>query len=101
MHNRVGGEVQSLVISSQIAVMGKGGKMSNLVEDSPIIINFQFQLVLELTLHTIRSSENIHSYTSSTTIYRKILQTKLFSVLSGTMQSCKQCIETCVNNNNQ
>ena len=45
MHNRVGGEVQSLVISSQIAVMGKGGKMSNLVEDSPVIINFQFQLV--------------------------------------------------------
>ena len=44
-HNRVGGEVQSLVISSQISFMGKNGKMSNLVEDSPVIINFQFQLV--------------------------------------------------------
>ena len=39
----------------------------------------------------------IYSHTS-TTIYRKILQTKLFSVLSGTMQKSKQCYIS--NNNN-
>ena len=44
---RVSGEVQSLIISSQVAPVGKDGKMTNLMEDSPVIIDFEFQLVCD------------------------------------------------------
>ena len=41
----VGGEAQSLIISSQIAMGGDNGQMYSLMEDSSVSINFQFQLV--------------------------------------------------------
>ena len=47
---RVKGEAQSLVISSQVASVGKDGKMTNLMEDNPVIINFEFQLVCDMLL---------------------------------------------------
>ena len=64
-----------------------------------LLLTFSSNWYIELTLQ-IRFSEKIYSHTSSTTIYRKILQTKLFSVLSGTMQKSKQCIERYLSNNN-
>ena len=39
------GEVQSLIISSQIAMEREDGKMITPVEGSPVTINFQFKLV--------------------------------------------------------
>ena len=79
----VGGEAQSLIISSQIAIGGQM-RMYSLMEDSSVSINFQFQLVRMLV-----SLDMLH-FTVISYANRKIKgRTRLCSVSSGILEMGK------------